>query len=105
VDELKLSLPEEKIAAFCEKWNVAEFAVFGSVLRDDFRSNSDVDVLLTFVTETGVSLFDFVDMRDELEELLGRKVDVLSRRGVETSTNPYRKKAILNSARTIYAAA
>jgi uncharacterized protein len=55
--------------------------------------------------ETGVSLFDFVDMRDELEELLGRKVDVLSRRGVETSTNPYRKKAILDSARTIYAAA
>ncbi|MBB6069330.1 hypothetical protein HNQ61_000945 [Longimicrobium terrae] len=81
---------------------MTEFALFGSVLRDDFRPDSDVDVLLTFGPDSGVSLFDFVDMQDELEAAFGRRVDVSSRRGVERSENPYRRKAILESARVVY---
>jgi predicted nucleotidyltransferase len=101
---VKFNLPEDQIADFCRKWGVTEFALFGSVLRDDFRSDSDVDVLLTFSPDSGVSLFDFVDMQDELEAAFGRPVDVVSRRGVELSENPYRRHSILNSARVVYAA-
>ena len=101
---MKFNLPEDQIAEFCRKWGVTEFALFGSVLREDFRPESDVDVLLTFSPDSGVSLFDFVDMQDELEAAFGRRVDVVSRRGVELSENPYRRSSILNSARVVYAA-
>jgi predicted nucleotidyltransferase len=101
---MKFNLPNERIAEFCRKWKVAEFALFGSVLRDDFRPDSDVDVLLTFAPDSRVSLFDFVDMQDELEAAFGRRVDVVSRRGVELSENPYRRSSILDSARVVYAA-
>lgn len=102
---MKLSLPQEKIAAFCRKWNVSEFALFGSVLRDDFRPDSDVDVLVSFPSyDATPSLFDHVDMQDELVEIFGRSVDLLTRGGVEDSRNPIRKRAILESARVVYAA-
>lgn len=100
---MKLSLPYEQIAEFCRRWNVTEFALFGSVLRDDFRPDSDVDVLVTFAPEARISLFDFPDMKEELETIFARKVDLISRRGVEQSRNPIRKKAILESARVVYA--
>lgn len=100
---MKLNVPYEQIAEFCRKWNVSEFALFGSVLRDDFRPDSDVDVLVTFAPEARISLFDFPDMKEELESIFARKVDLLSRRGVEQSRNPIRKKAILESARVVYA--
>ncbi|HZG44488.1 MAG TPA: nucleotidyltransferase family protein [Longimicrobium sp.] len=100
---MKLNLPDEKIAEFCRKWNVTEFALFGSVLRDDFRPDSDVDVLVTFAPGSRVSLFDFPGMQDELQEIFGRRVDLLTRRGVEESDNRFRKKSILESARVVYA--
>jgi predicted nucleotidyltransferase len=102
---VKLSLPHEQIAEFCRKWHVSEFALFGSVLRDDFRPDSDVDVLVTFRPDSRVSLFDFPGMQDELEAIFGHPVDLLTRRGVEESRNPYRKKSILDSAKVVYAAA
>jgi len=102
---MKLNLPQDQIAEFCRKWNVSEFALFGSVLREDFRPDSDVDVLVSFPSyEATPSLFDHVDMQDELEALFGRRVDLISRKGVEHSRNPIRKKAILESARVVYAA-
>lgn len=102
---MKLNLPQDQIAAFCRKWNVSEFALFGSVLRDDFRPDSDVDVLVSFPSyESTPSLFDHVDMQDELVEIFGRRVDLLTRAGVEESRNPVRKRAILESARVVYAA-
>lgn len=102
---MKLNLPHDKIAAFCRKWNVSEFALFGSVLRDDFRPDSDVDVLVSFPSyDATPSLFDHVDMQDELVEIFGRRVDLLTRAGVEDSRNPIRKRAILESARVVYAA-
>lgn len=102
---MKLSLPYEQIAEFCRKWNVTEFALFGSVLRDDFRPDSDVDVLVSFPSyEATPSLFDHVEMQDELVEIFGRPVDLLTRGGVEDSRNPLRKRAILETARVVYAA-
>ncbi|HEY7770241.1 nucleotidyltransferase family protein [Longimicrobium sp.] len=102
---MKLNLPNEKIAEFCRKWNVTEFALFGSVLRDDFRPDSDVDVLVSFLSyESTPSLFEHIDMQDELESIFGRPVDLVSKRGVEKSENRFRRKAILDSARVVYAA-
>jgi uncharacterized protein len=102
---MNVEVPREKIAEFCRKWRVSELALFGSVLRDDFRPDSDVDVLLTFAPDAGISLFDYVDMQDDLEAIFGRKVDVVNRNAVEKSPNRFRKRSILRSARTVYAAA
>lgn len=100
---MKLSLPYEQIAEFCRKWKVSEFALFGSVLRDDFRPDSDVDVLLTWEPDARISLFDYGPMKDELEAIFGRRVDVVSKEGIEESRNWIRKKEILGSARVVYA--
>jgi predicted nucleotidyltransferase len=100
---MKTSLPHEQIAAFCRKWNVSEFALFGSVLRDDFRPDSDVDVLLTWADDARISLFDYGPMKDDLEAMFGRPVDLVSKEGIQQSRNWIRKKEILGSARVIYA--
>jgi hypothetical protein len=98
-----IEIPIDKIADFCQRWKITELALFGSVLRDDFRSDSDVDILVTFDPDAHRTLFDMVDMQDELEAVFGRKVDLVSRRGIERSRNYLRRKAILNSAQIIYA--
>ncbi len=99
-----LTLPRKKIAAFCKRWNVSEFAIFGSALRADFRPDSDIDVLVSFAPDAKVSLFDMVHMQDELKQIFSRDVDLISRRGVETSRNYLRRKAILESAQMIHVA-
>lgn len=101
---IHINVPREKIAEFCKKWRIREFALFGSVLRDDFSPDSDIDVLVTFAEEAKHTLFDLVDMEDELREIFGRDVDLVSKRGVESSRNPFRKAAILGSAEAVYAA-
>lgn len=98
---VRIEVPQQAIADFCRKWKIREFSLFGSVLRDDFRPDSDVDVLVTFETEAPWSLFDFVDMRDELKEIFGREVDLIEEKGLR---NPYRRHSILNSKRLVYAA-
>ena len=100
----KIEIPMDEIARFCRKWKITDFSLFGSVLTDDFGPDSDVDVLVSFADDAHWTLFDWVDMQEELKEVLGRGVDVLSRRGVESSRNPVRGKAILSSAEVIYAA-
>jgi hypothetical protein len=99
-----IEIPTDKIADFCQRWKITEFAFFGSVLRDDFRPDSDVDILVTFDPDAHRTLFDMVDMQDELEAMFGRKVDLFSKQGIERSRNYLRRKAILNSAQIIYAA-
>ncbi len=99
-----IDIPRDQIADFCRRWKIAELALFGSVLRDDFRPDSDVDVLVTFAADAQWSLFDHVDMEDELKEILGRPVDLVNRRGIERSRNPFRRKAILESAQVVHAA-
>ena len=101
---VKISIKREEIAAFCQRWRIAELAFFGSVLRDDFRPDSDVDVLVTFAPGAEWSLFDHIAMEAELSTLLGRKVDLVSRRAIERSSNWIRRKAILETAEPFYAA-
>lgn len=99
-----IPLPLEKMAEFCRKWRLTELSVFGSILRDDFGPESDVDVLINYPPELPYTLFTWVDMAQELEHILKRKVDLHGRRGIERGRNPFRRKRILDSARVIYAA-
>ena len=96
-----VQVPTEKIEAFCRKWKVVEMALFGSVLRKDFRPDSDVDVLVTFAPDDGWSLWDLIDMRDELRQVLGRKIDLVEQRSL---VNPFRRRSILRTRQVIYAA-
>jgi predicted nucleotidyltransferase len=96
-------IPKEKIAEFCKKWKIREFSLFGSVLRDDFSPDSDIDVLVTFSNDAKHTLFDLVHMENELKLILGRDVDIVSRLGIESSRNYIRRNAILNSAEAVYA--
>ena len=97
-------LPPEVLRDFCTRWKVRELAVFGSYLRQDFGSASDLDFLVTFDKGASWSLLDHVRMEDELAALLGRSVDLVSRRAVEASGNAVRRAEILTSARVLYAA-
>ena len=101
----RIEVPEAALAALCRRWKIGELAVFGSALRDDFAADSDVDMLVSFAPDAEWSLFDHAQMQDELSELLGRPVDLVSRRGLEGSRNYIRRKAILGSAEVIYEAA
>jgi len=103
MNKLALDLPETKIKAFCQRWRIEEFALFGSVLREDFSAESDLDVLVTFAADARWSLLDHVEMQHELEDLLGRKVDLVSRKGISNSQNYIRKQEILNTAQVVYA--
>jgi len=103
MDELKLDIPRRKLASFCRRYRIQKLAFFGSVLRDDFKPTSDVDVLVEF--EKGYTPgLAFFAMPDELKEILGRNVDLLTYQGVRSSRNPIRRKAILDSAKVFYAA-
>ena len=98
----RIAIPTEGLAAFCERWQVTEMALFGSVLRDDFGPGSDIDVLVTFKDGARHTLFNMVEMEEELKALFGREVDLVSRRGIERSSNHLRRKAILGSAEAIH---
>jgi predicted nucleotidyltransferase len=100
---VKIPIDRDKIAEFCHRWKITELSLFGSVLRDDFRPDSDVDVLVTFAEDAEWSLFDHVTMEDDLSAILGRKVDLVSRRAIERSPNWIRRKAILEGAESYYA--
>lgn len=98
IDERLQASPSE-IADYCQRWKIVEFALFGSVLRDDFRFDSDVDVLITLAPDHGWSLFDWLDMQ-QLETMFQRKVDLVDKRGLK---NPYRRSEILKTYQVIYA--
>lgn len=98
-----IDLPLEGIRSFCKRWGVRELALFGSVLRGDFRDDSDVDVLLTFGSGGGITFENYPVMRDELSSVFGRPVDLVDRRAVERSENYIRRRQILQSAEPVYA--
>ena len=99
----RLGITPEQLADFCERWKVAELALFGSVLRDDFSVNSDVDILVSFAAHHAWGL-EFIQMREELAMLLQRPVDLLTHQSVINSRNFLRRQAILDSAEMIYTA-
>jgi uncharacterized protein len=97
----ELSFDRDRLAGFCRRWRIDELALFGSVLRSDFRSDSDVDVLVTFEPDAPWTLWDLSRMRAELKELFGREVDLVEKKALR---NPFRRQAILADQRVIYAA-
>ena len=99
--EFALKIDRDAVAEFCRRWQIAELALFGSVLRDDFGPDSDVDVLVRFADDAPWSLFDMVTMQDELRELLGREVDIVEKDAIR---NPFRRHTILAANKVIYAA-
>ena len=96
-----IKVEKTKIAEFCRRWKVVELSLFGSVLRDGFQPESDVDVLISLASDAPWSLFEWVDMIEELQEIFGRKVDQVEKAGLR---NPFRRKEILKNRRVIYAA-
>lgn len=102
IQNLELSM--EQIKEFCDRWHIVEFALFGSVLRDDFRPDSDIDVLITFAPDARKGLMTLARIKHELEELLGREVDVLTKKSIEQSHNSTRRNNILQSAQVLYVA-
>ncbi len=97
----RIDIPMENVRAFCAKWKVVEFSLFGSVLRDDFRPDSDIDVLLSFEENSTWSLYDLVEMKDELKTIFGREVDLIEKEAIR---NPYRRRAMLAEYEVLYAA-
>ena len=93
-----------EMESFCDRWGVVKLWFFGSVIRDDFGPDSDIDLLVTFDSQRTPSLFGLVDLESELRNLTGREVDVVTRRAVENSRNYIRRKAVLDSALLVYEA-
>src|SRR6185503_661602 len=95
----KFTLPRKKIAEFCQRWSITEFSVFGSVLREDFRPNSDGDGLVSIDPKAHIGLFEIAEMKIKLENMFKRSVDLVEKEGLR---NPYRRSEILSTAQVIY---
>jgi uncharacterized protein len=98
-----IELPIQQIQEFCQKWQVTEFALFGSVLREDFRPDSDIDILVTFSSTAKRGLAETLQMHDELQVIFNREVDLIVKSAIKRSENWLRRKNILESAQVIYA--
>jgi uncharacterized protein len=100
--KVQIEIPREKIEEFCRKWKLTEFSLFGSVLRDDFRPDSDVDVLVTFAPDAHWRYYHVLDMKDELKGIFERDADMVEKRLVEKSENHIRREHILSNLETVY---
>ena len=96
-----ITISEDRLAQLCRQWKVKELSLFGSVLRDDFGPDSDIDVLVTFQPQIAWSLWDLLDMRDELHDMFGREIDLIEK---DALRNPFRRHEILKSHKVVYAA-
>ena len=99
--EPRIPIDRRRIAEFCRKWQITEFALFGSVLRDDFRPDGDVDVLVSFSPESHWSLLDVVGMIEDWKMMFGRDVDLVEKEAIR---NPFRRQSILGDNEVLYAA-
>lgn len=97
-----ISIPQDRLVAFCRANRITRLAIFGSALREDFGPASDIDVLVNFEEESRHTLLDMSRMEVELEAIFGRDVDLVSQRGIEKSANHLRRKAILETAESVY---
>lgn len=100
----ELNIKGEQLEEVCKRFSIKELALFGSVLRDDFNKDSDIDLLYVFEDDVEYSLFDIVRIKEELQNLFNRPVDFVSRKAIERSRNIYKRKSILNNTKVIYAA-
>jgi len=101
---IQVEIPQDKIADFCRRHRIRQMSIFGSALREDFGSESDIDVLVSFAPDARVSLFDLVAMQNELASILGREVDLVERSAIEQSENYIRRGRILSSLEPLYVA-
>ena len=97
----RIVVDNKNIEPIAKRWKIKELAIFGSALRDEFSSVSDIDLLVQFEDDAHYSLFDLVDLKDELEKTFGYPIDLVEKAGL---TNPYKKSEILQTAKTIYEA-
>jgi predicted nucleotidyltransferase len=100
VDFNRLGISAAALAGFCARWKIARLSVFGSVLRSDFNSDSDIDVLVALRDDAQWSLWDWIEMKSQLGELVGRPVDVIEESGLK---NPFRRREILKTCQVLYA--
>ena len=100
-DRMK-TLPMTEIAEYCRRWKIQELAIFGSALRDDFEAESDVDVMVTFHENATWGLLDHIRMQQDLEAIVQRDVDLVTRRAVEQSRNPLLRREILSTATVVF---
>jgi predicted nucleotidyltransferase len=101
---IQVEVPKDKIKAFCRRSHIHSLAFFGSLLRDDFRPGSDVDVLIEFEQAYRPGFMELVEMQEELRRIFGQKVDLVERQAVERSENYIRRRHILESVEPIYVA-
>jgi uncharacterized protein len=99
-----IDLPMKEITEFCDRWQVIEFSLFGSVLRDDFRTDSDVDVMVEFSPDAHPTFTTLEQMEEDLQQIFHRDIDLITRQGIETTRNYLRRQEILSSAQIIYVA-
>jgi predicted nucleotidyltransferase len=99
---MKLEFDLNAVQRYCREQGIARLELFGSALRSDFRDDSDVDLLATIRPGVKCGLFEWVELKEGLERIFGRSVDLLSRRAVEKSANPYRRNSILAHTQPIY---
>ncbi len=97
-----LSLPGESLTKLCQHWQIVELSLFGSILREDFNADSDIDVLVKFSEEARITFFDLDVIEQQLTQLFHRPVDVVTKQAIEQSHNPIRRKNILNNSKVIY---
>ena len=95
-----IHLKYDDIVMICEKYHISEFSVFGSAIRDDFNSNSDIDILISFDVNFHSTLADILDLKEYFSQLFKRKVDIIEK---EALRNPIRKRNILSTYEVIYA--
>ena len=101
---VRFEIPHDRLAAFCLAHRIRRLSVFGSALREDFRPDSDGDLLVSFKEDARHSLFDLVTMQDELQAILGREVDLVEREAVEQSENYIRRRHILQNEEPVFVA-
>ncbi len=97
-----LTIDREKVADFCRRWKIRELAIFGSALREDFTPASDVDVVVDFLPEAEWSLLDHIRMEEELAGILGRQVEIITKRALEQSRNRLFRREVERTARVLF---
>jgi predicted nucleotidyltransferase len=102
--EQRLGVSVDAIAEFCQRRQISELALFGSVLREDFNLESDIDFLVTFLPDAKINLVEIDEIEKELKQLVGREIDLIFKNSIEISQNWIRKRNILGTAEVVYGA-
>lgn len=100
--QARLGIPLDEIAQFCQRWNITELALFGSILGDRFHHSSDIDILIRFTPHARQGLLTLAKIKHELEARMDREVDITVKESIEKSENWVRSDEILNTAQVIY---